>query len=104
MRATLLILSALLITTNMAVPGAFFSAALARVVILAALWFGVTRIARFNVLGYFLLASMLFLVPAAIELLQQPNPSLRGNGYAVIMIALTILAWPLLRWRRGEVR
>ena len=101
MRAGLLILIAVLMTTNMVTPGAFFRAALTRLMLVAALWYGVTRIARFNVLGYFLLAAMLSLFPAAIELLQQPNPTLRGNGYAVVAIAMAILIWPLLRWRRG---
>ena len=60
-----------------------------------------THIARFNVLGYFLLAAMIALVPGAIELLEQPNPYLHANGYAVLAIALAILAWPLMRWQRA---
>ena len=59
-----------------------------------------THIARFNVLGYFLLAAMLALVPGAIELLEQPNPYLHANGYGVIAFAIAILAWPLMRWQR----
>jgi hypothetical protein len=41
------------------------------------------------------------LVPSAIDLLEQPNPSLHANGYAVLAIAIAILAWPLMRWQRG---
>jgi hypothetical protein len=66
----------------------------------AAIWYGVTRIVRFNVLGYFLLAAMTALVPAAIELLEQSNPYLRANGYAVAAAAITLLAWPLIQWQR----
>jgi membrane protease YdiL (CAAX protease family) len=101
MRAGLMILYAVLIATDVATPGAFFREAAFHLVVVAALWFGVTHIARFNVLGYFLLAAMLVLVPGAIELLEQPNPYLHANGYAVIAFALAILAWPLLRWQRG---
>ena len=54
---------------------------------------------RFNVLGYFLLAAIFALVPAAMELMEQPNSYLHANGYAVIAMALAILAWPLIRWR-----
>ncbi len=102
MRAALLILYALLMATNVASPGAFFREAALHLVGIAALWYGVTRIARFNVLGYFLLAAMITLAPAAVELLEQPNPYLHANGYAVVAIALAILAWPLMRWQRGR--
>jgi membrane protease YdiL (CAAX protease family) len=100
MRAALMILYAVLMATNVATPGAFFREAAFNLVTVSALWYGVTRIARFNVLGYFLLAAMIALFPAAIELLEQPNPYLRANGYAVLAFALAILAWPLTRWQR----
>jgi membrane protease YdiL (CAAX protease family) len=102
MRAALMILYAALMATNVATPGAFFREAAFHLVVVAAVWYGVTHIARFNVLGYFLLASMIVLVPSAIELLEQPNPSLHANGYAVMAIALALLAWPLVRWQRGS--
>jgi membrane protease YdiL (CAAX protease family) len=104
MRAALMILYAALMATNMATPGAFFREAAFQLVAVAALWYGVTHIARFNVLGYFLLAAIIALVPVAIELLEQPNPYLHANGYAVLAFALAILAWPLLRWQRGAAR
>jgi membrane protease YdiL (CAAX protease family) len=102
MRAALLVLFAALTATNVATPGVFFREAAFGLAIAAALWFGVTRIARFNALGYALLAATITLVSAAVELLKQPNAYLRGNGYAALAIALAILAWPLLRWQRGE--
>jgi membrane protease YdiL (CAAX protease family) len=101
MRATLMILYAVLMATNVATPGAFFREATYHLVAVAAVWFGVTHIARFNVLGYFLLAAMIALAPAAIELLEQPNPYLHANGYAILAIALAILAWPLMLWQRA---
>ena len=101
MRAALLVLYALLMATNVATTGAFFREAAFHLVAVAAVWYGVTHIARFNVLGYFLLAATSTLVPAAIELLEQPNPSLHDNGYAVLAIALAILAWPLMLWQRA---
>ncbi|HLJ24832.1 MAG TPA: type II CAAX endopeptidase family protein [Candidatus Acidoferrales bacterium] len=99
MRAALMILYAVLMATNVATPGAFFREAAYHFVAIAAVWYGVKHVARFNVLGYFLLAAMIALVPAAIELLQQPNPYLRANGYAVALVAIATLAWPLARWQ-----
>jgi hypothetical protein len=37
-------------------------------------------------------------------LLEQPNPYLHANGYAVLAIGLAILAWPLMRWQRAAAR
>jgi CAAX prenyl protease-like protein len=102
MRAALMILYAVLMATNVATPSAFFREAAFQLVAIAALCYGVTHIARFNVLGYFLLAAMIALIPAAIELLEQPNPYLHANGYAVLAFALAILAWPLMRWQRSQ--
>ena len=104
MRATLVILIAAFLATNVATPGSFFREAALQLAALAALWYGVTRIARFNVLGYFLLAAVLVMVPGAFELLNQANPYLRANGYAVLVFALALLAWPLMRWQSGATR
>jgi membrane protease YdiL (CAAX protease family) len=101
MRAGLVSLVAVLMATNVATPGAFLRDAVFHLVAIVALWLGVTHIVRFNVMGYFLLAAMIVLVPGAIELLEQPNAYFRANGYAVIAFAVALLAWPLVYWRRG---
>jgi hypothetical protein len=99
MRAALLVLVAVLMTTNVASTSSFVREAAMHLVVVLVFWYGVTRLARFNVLGYFLLAAMLALIPAAISLLQQPNAYFHANGYAVAAFAVGILAWPLIRWR-----
>jgi hypothetical protein len=88
--------------TNVATPGAFFRDAAFHLLALSALWYGITHIARFNVLGYFLLAATMSMVPAAVELLRQPNPYLHANGYAIVVCALAMLAWPLVKWQRAN--
>lgn len=100
MRAGLVILYAALIATNVAAPGAFFREAAFRLVVAVVVWFGVSRVVRFNMLGYFLLAATITLVPDVAELLRQPNPYFHANGYAVLACALAILAWPLVLWKR----
>jgi membrane protease YdiL (CAAX protease family) len=102
MRAALLVIVALLMTTNVASPAAFFREAFVHLVTVLVLWFGVTRLGRFNVLGYFLLAAMLSLIPSSVELLHQPNSYFHANGYAVVAFAIAILAWPLMRWRSSS--
>ncbi len=104
MRAALLVLYAALMATNVATAGAFFRDAAFHLVAVAVLWYGVTHIARFNALGYFLLAAMLALVPGAMELIEQPNPYLHANGYAIAATAIAILAWPLARWQLYSAR
>jgi membrane protease YdiL (CAAX protease family) len=102
MRIGLLILVAVLITNNVITPGSFLREAMFHLVALTALWFGITRIARFNVMGYLLLAAMIVALPGASEMLQQPSGYFHANGYAVILFAVGLLAAPLLLWRRGS--
>jgi hypothetical protein len=101
MRAGLLILYAVLMATNVATPGAFLREAAFYLGVIVAIWFGVTHIVRFNVMGYFLLAAVVAMVPSAIELIDQPNPYFHANAYSVLACMLAMLAWPLIYWRRS---
>jgi len=101
MRGGIMVLYAVVMATNVATPGAFLREAAYRLVLIVVLWVGVTRIARFNVMAYFLLAAMIALVPGAVNLLRQPNAYFHLNGYAVVAVGLAILAWPLVLWQRG---
>ena len=96
MRAGLLLLYAVLMATNVATPGGFLREAAFNLVLVIVLWFGVSRIIRFNMLGYFLLAATAALVPAAVQLIEQPNPYFHINGYAVVAFAIAMLAGPFL--------
>jgi membrane protease YdiL (CAAX protease family) len=100
MRATLMILYATLMATNVATRGAFAHEAAFNLLFVVALWYAVTRLARFNVLGYFLIAAVSALVPSAIDFLEQPDSYLQANGYAVLAFTFALLAWPLVRWQR----
>jgi len=52
-------------------------------------------------MGYFLLIMLLALAEGGTQLLQQPNPFFRSNGYAVVAFAVALLAWPVVAWRRA---
>ena len=71
---------------------------LAAAIPLAVIVFGVTRLVRFNMLGYFLIVAALALVTGATKLIAQPDVFYRGNGYVVLVILAALLAWPVVAW------
>ena len=72
---------------------------LARLILLAALAFGVRHVMRFNILGCFLIVAGTSLFGGAAELLAQPDSFYRVNGYAVLLMLGVLFAWPLVAWR-----
>jgi hypothetical protein len=78
---------------------------LARLILLAVLAFGVQFVMRFNLLGCFLIVAATSLIGGAAELLAQPDPFYRANGYAVLLALVLLFAWPLAAPRaRSSVR
>ncbi len=102
MRAGIMVFYAVVMATNVATPGAFLRDAAFHLVVIVVLWLGVTHIARFNVMAYFLLAAITALVSGAAGLIQQPNAYFHANGYAVVAVGIAVLAWPLVLWQRGS--
>jgi membrane protease YdiL (CAAX protease family) len=100
MRAGLGVMVAVIATSDVATSGAFLRDAAFRLLVIVVVWLGVTRVVRFNLMGYFLLSAMIVLASGAFELLKQPNVVFRFDGCAVLAFALGLLAWPLLLWRR----
>ncbi|MDQ1406830.1 MAG: hypothetical protein QOG55_2459, partial [Acidobacteriaceae bacterium] len=93
----LLFLSAALATVGTAwgTPADFGKQFLAGALLLGLLVFGITRVVRFNMLGYFLVVAGTSLLAAASKLISQPDGFYQGNGYAVFLILAGLLAWPL---------
>ena len=77
---------------------------LAELILLAALVFGVTRIARMNLLGYFLVLAIPPLLLSLVALLSQPNAFYQQQGYLALAALLALLAWPLAAWIAPERR
>jgi membrane protease YdiL (CAAX protease family) len=72
---------------------------LAEGILLGVIVLGFSKIIRFNVLGCLLVVALLGLLGVGAQLLGQPDPFYRTNGYAVIAMMLLLLAWPLSVWR-----
>jgi hypothetical protein len=78
--------------------GEFLRQLLLQTVFLAVVWWGVSRLIRFNLLGYFLLLACSSLLQYAITAIQQPNDYIRGNGGAELAMMTLLLLWPLMAW------
>jgi hypothetical protein len=83
-------------------PADFAKQFLARLILLGALVFGVRRLMRFNILGCFLVVAGTSLFGSVAELLAQPDPFYRRNGYAVFLVLILLFAWPFATWRMRD--
>ncbi len=101
LRAALMIGFAVLAAEDYASAGSFARGAGFTLLTLVVIALGVTQLARFNLMGYFLLILLLALAQGGSQLLQQPNSFFHSNGYTVVAFAVILLAWPLIAWRRA---
>jgi hypothetical protein len=62
---------------------------------LAVVVFGVSRVARLNLLGYFLVLALPQMMMGAEEMLAQPNRSYHAQGLACIAALAVLLVWPI---------
>ncbi len=90
-----------LVGANWGTPADFGKQFAAGCILLAVLVFGVARVVRFNVLGYFLIAAGTALLSGGIKLVAQPDSVYRANGYAVLLMLAALLTWPLIAWQSG---
>ena len=81
-------------------PADFVKQFLARGLLLGILIFGVALVARFNLLGYFLIAAGTALLGSAAALIKQPDAFYRANGWMVLALFIILFAWPLVSWLR----
>jgi hypothetical protein len=99
MQVALLLGAAVALVGEWGSPADFVKRLLIEIVLLSVVWLGVREIVRFNLLAYFLLAALPGLVAASAELLQQPNPFFRVNGWLALAAAIVLVLWPLVAMR-----
>ena len=100
-RAAVLVVFAVLLA-NGETFGSIARSATFELILLCAIWWAVSKLVRFNMLGYFLMFAVLTAAQAAAELLAQPNFYFRANGAVVGIAGILLLAWPLVAWRRAS--
>jgi len=101
MQAGILGVVALAMAGNADNPANFAKSLLFSLLTLAVIWLGVTRVFRFNLLGYFLVAAGLSLVNGAVVLLRQGAGEFHTQGYLVVAAGIALFLWPLVGWLRG---
>ena len=79
-------------------PADFAKQWIAQTIFLGVVFIGVTRVARMNLFGYFLVLAIPTLLLGAVELLGQPNAFYHQQGYLVIAVLGALLLWPLTAW------
>jgi membrane protease YdiL (CAAX protease family) len=99
LRLLLFLALAASLVSNWGSPADFLEQFVVALILLAVVVFGIRRIARFNLLGWFLVIASTSLLGGAIELLSQPNRFYQMQGYLVIAALLLLLGWPLVAWR-----
>ncbi len=100
-QAAMLGLTALLMAPRWGSTGDLLQHLAAGWVTLLLVWWAVRRVARFNLLGYFLAGALLLAAAGAGQLLRQPNGYFQANGAALIVACAGLAAWPVVEWRRG---
>jgi membrane protease YdiL (CAAX protease family) len=101
LRALLFVLAAVaLVGGSWGSPEDFAKQLLARIIQLGAVALGVRYVMRINALGCVLAIVFLTLLQGAGEMLRQADSFYRLNGYALVLLLLAVVSWPLLKWIR----
>ena len=101
-RALLLVGASLALVGGWGSPADFLKLWLAQLIFLAVVVFGIARLVRLNLLGYFLVLAIPSLIQGAQELLSQPNRYLHTQGYVVLAGLGILLLWPTAAWLSGQ--
>jgi hypothetical protein len=100
-RALLFVAATIAFVSGWGSPADFLKQWVGQLVFVAMIVFGITRVVRLNLLGYFMVLAIPSLLLGAQELLSQPNAFYHRQGYMVLAALAALLAWPLARWFTG---
>jgi hypothetical protein len=97
-RVVLFMLASLALVGGWGGPADFARQWVAKAVFLAVVVFGVSRVARLNLLGYFLVLAIPATLLGAVEMLSQPNSFYHQQGMLCLVALGVLLALPVLGW------
>ncbi len=99
LRLLLFFVVAVALVTDWGSPADFLKHFLARLILLEFVVFGIRWVARFNLVGWFLVVACTSLLRSGLELTGQPDAFYRSQGYIVLTALVVLLLWPLVLWR-----
>jgi hypothetical protein len=99
LRLLLFFATAAAMVFNWGSPADFLKQFLMHLILLTFWVFGIRWVARFNLLGWFLVIVCTTLPGAGLELTGQPDAFYRSQGHIVLTAMVVLLAWPLVLWR-----
>ena len=97
-RGALFVLGSLAMVGGWGSSADFLKQWIASAIFLAVVVFGIVRVARLNLLGYFLIFAIATLLTGCVELLSQPNGFYHVQGMVCIAALVITLIWPLSAW------
>ena len=97
-RGLLFVLGSLAMVGSWGSPEDFAKQWIAQAAYLAVVVFGVARVAKLNLLGYFLVLVIPGLVAGAVEMLAQPNGFYHVQGVLCAVALAAVLLWPVVGW------
>ena len=101
-RALLFVMASLAMAGGWGSPADLVKQWIASAVFLAVVVFGVVRVVRWNLLGYFLVLAISSLMLGCVELLAQPNGFYRAQGVACAAALGVLLVWPMAAWMTAK--
>jgi hypothetical protein len=99
LRLVLFFVVAVALVTDWGSPADFLKHFLTRLILLEFVVFGIRWVARFNLVGWFLVVACTSLLRSGLELTGQPDAFYRSQGYIVLTALVVLLLWPLVLWR-----
>jgi hypothetical protein len=101
-RGLLFVLGSLAMTGDWGSTADFVKQWVASAAYLAVVVFGVVRVVRMNLQGYFLVLAIPTALVGCEELLSQPNSFYQQQGSLVLTVLAALLAWPVVGWLSAE--
>ena len=97
-RGLLFVMASLAMVGGWGSTADFLKQWIAALVFLAVVVFGVARVVRLNLLGYFLVLAIPTLLAGCVELLAQPNSFYHTQGMLCAAVLGALLAWVIAAW------